>query len=97
MCGVGCSVVRDNGGHSDRDTLERKSGRPALPQGDEGPRYWAGRSSRHGGKMARDRAGSRAERFSGSDSPALGAAPRAPGPEGFCRHGTDLPFQAKRS
>ena len=37
----------------------------ALPQGDEGPRYWAGRSGHHGGKMARDRTGSGAERLSG--------------------------------
>lgn len=49
-------------------TGEEVSTGPVLPRGDAGPRYWAGRSGHRGGKMARDRAGSGAERLCGSDS-----------------------------
>lgn len=76
-------------------TGEEVSAGPVLPRGDAGPRYWAGRSGHRGGKMARDRAGSGAERLCGSDS-----QPRPhPGRQvrGALQAQADLPFQARRS
>lgn len=76
-------------------TGEEVSAGPVLPRGDAGPRYWTGRSGHRGGKMARDRAGSGAERLCGSDSqPRLHPGRQA---RGGLQARADGPFQARRS
>lgn len=67
---------------------------PVPPQGDECPRYWAGRGTCHGGKMARDRVASRAKRCSGS-GPWLGACTQSTRAHGVPRAGDRRAFPGK--
>ena len=89
MRGVGCREVRDKGRHSSQDTVGKKSGRvqPRLREM-RAPDTGLGGAAAMAARWPE--IGQPAERkASGSSSPALGAAPRAPGPEGLYRPRTD--------
>ena len=89
MCRVGCREVRDNRRHSSRDTVGKKSGRVQPRLGEmRAPDTGLGGAAAMAARWPEIE--QPAERnASGSGSPAPGAAPRAPGPEGLCRPGTD--------